>query len=252
MKTTAEITEGLARPCSVDTGALETGGKKLGLGSSAAALVAALALRAHARGADVTTAPVRDAICTRAREVHSRVQGGGSGVDVAASTYGGALRFTRGRAEPISLPGVRVTAFFSGASARTSTLRERVAHLAEQEPALYLERMSALEALAQSASAAVASGDGALFVSAVAEQLGALGALGRAADAPIVLPAFAALGEVAAAERAAFIPSGAGGGDVGVFVGMKAPSPSFMKRAEALSMLHIPIAVDTRGVHIET
>jgi phosphomevalonate kinase len=57
----------------VDVSELESDGKKLGLGSSAAALVAALALRATQRGEDVSSASVRRAIFERAREVHARV-----------------------------------------------------------------------------------------------------------------------------------------------------------------------------------
>ena len=251
MKTTAEVSEALARPCSVDVTELQEQGQKLGLGSSAAALVAALALRASERGQDVGSLPTRRAIFERAREVHASVQNGGSGVDVAASTFGGTLHYVRGVARPVPLPeGLHDTAFFSGASARTSTLRERVSRFAEAKPALYVERMRALAGAAQTAASALEAGDAKLFVSAVAGHLAPLGALGTAADAPIVPPAFAELARAAQGDGAAFIPSGAGGGDVGVFVGMTAPSPSFKKRALALSMKHLPLAVDSVGVRV--
>jgi phosphomevalonate kinase len=249
---TAEVREALEQPCAIDVSELESSGQKLGLGSSAAALVAALALRADEQGEDVSTAEVRDRIFERARVVHARVQGGGSGVDVAASTYGGVLRFQRGKSRPVSLPpGVSITAFFSGTSVRTSALRERVAALAERDPERYVARMGVLAAVSVAASDAIEAADGPLFVSAIGAHLGALKSLGEAVDAPIVPAAFAELAGVAPDEGAAFIPSGAGGGDVGVFVGMASPSASFMKHAERHSMTHIPLDIDSRGVRIE-
>jgi phosphomevalonate kinase len=248
--TTTEVGT-LGLPYTVNVARLEMDGRKLGLGSSAAALVAALALRAHEQGEDVGAAPVRDRIYTEARATHARVQGGGSGVDVAASTYGGVLRFQDGRVEPATLPaGVHVTAFFSGASARTSELLARVDALAKRDPRLHAARLNALGDAATKAFVA-ASGDAAAFVAAVSAHGRPLEELGIAADAPIVLPAFAELGRLARDEAAAFIPSGAGGGDVGVFVGTMGPSASFLKRAASLSMTHLPVAMDSRGVRIE-
>jgi len=249
--TTREVSE-LGEPVAVDVRELQSpGGDKLGLGSSAAALVAAIALMAAERGDDVEDATVRATIFERARAVHARVQGGGSGVDVAASTYGGVLHFEGGRVRSVALPAnVRLEAVFSGASARTSVLRERVDALAAHDAARYVERISALAACAVTAAAAIDRGDGALFVSAVAGHLGALEALGSAADAPIVLPPFAELGRRAVGLGGAFIPSGAGGGDLGVWVGTTEPPASFKKEAERLAMTHVPLHIDSRGVHL--
>src|SRR5215472_10009477 len=69
-------------------------GRKLGLGSSAAALVASLGARALARGEDLRSPIVRALIFRAARAAHARAQGGGSGVDVAASVHGGMLRYS--------------------------------------------------------------------------------------------------------------------------------------------------------------
>ena len=73
----------------------------------------------------------------------------------------------------------------------------------------------------------------------------------RSADAPIVPPAFVDLGARAKSEGAAFIPSGAGGGDVGVFVG-PAPSTAFIAAAQNLGMKLLSLAVEKRGVHVST
>ena len=251
---TAEVRAALENPPSVDVSELLHEGKKLGLGSSAAALVAAIALRAALRGQDLLSAPTRRAIFARAREVHAEVQGGGSGVDVAASTFGGVLRYTMaGGAESVELPGgVRVAAFFSGKSARTSDLRARVDALRARDAAAHAACLGALADTARAAEKAVRAADAKKFIAAVDASGPALAALGLAADAAIVPPAFAKLGEAARAEGAAFVPSGAGGGDVGVFVGMTAPSASFQKRAARGGMREVALQIDRHGVHVET
>ena len=84
----------VARRRSTSGPSTTTRGQKLGLGSSAASLVASLGARALARGDDPRHAAVRSEIFRAARDAHQRQQGGGSGVDVAASVHGGVLRYT--------------------------------------------------------------------------------------------------------------------------------------------------------------
>ncbi len=249
---TAEVRAALSRPPAIDTRELEHEGTKLGLGSSAAALVAALALRAAERGEDVGTPAVRRAIFARAREVHAQVQGGGSGVDVAASTFGGVQRYVRDALpQPVSLPpSIVVSAFFSGTSARTSTLRERVEALRARDSKAHRACMDALSTTAEAASRAIDAADPHAFVDAIASSGAALAALGTAADAPIMTRAFAELGQAARQEGAAFIPSGAGGGDVGVFIGTTPASASFNQKALGSGMTPIRLGIDTRGVRI--
>ena len=249
-RTTREVSAALDPAPAIETSALEDGGQKLGLGSSAAALVAALGLRRAQAGDDLHDDDVRREIFERARDVHARVQNGGSGVDVAASTFGGVLHYTLTSVSPVALPpGAFVTAFFSGTSARTSVLRERVDALASREPSVHAARMARLREIAESARDAIRAADPRGFVAAVSSTGDALAALGAAADAPIVPPAFAELGARAKSEGAAFIPSGAGGGDVGVFVGA-APSASFTAAARAAGMTPLTLAIESRGVHV--
>ncbi len=249
-ETTREVSAALDPAPAIDSSALEDAGQKLGLGSSAAALVAALGLRRAQAGDDLDQDHVRRQIFERAREVHARVQNGGSGVDVAASTFGGVLHYTLGSVEPVKLPrGVTVTAFFSGTSARTSALRERVDALKARDPNEHGARMSLLREIAIGAHRAARSNDAVTFVAAVASTGEGLTALGIAADAPIVPPAFVDLGARAKSEGAAFIPSGAGGGDVGIFVG-PTPSASFTDAARAAGMTLLTLAVESRGVHV--
>lgn len=242
-------------PREVDVRALhDEAGNKLGLGSSAASMVATEAAMAVARGQDLRDAGTRAAIFRAVREAHARSQGGGSGVDVAAAVYGGTLRYVASGADasvrPVELPrGLAFAALWSGTSARTSDLRARVDALAEPARRPVFE---ALEVASYEAAGAVEAGDLPLFVASARRFARALDALGRAADAPIVPPSFAELGALADREDAAFFPSGAGGGDVGVWLGASAPSTAFLARAAALSMRRLDLAIDRGGVRLDS
>jgi phosphomevalonate kinase len=227
----------------VDTSSLYYGETKLGLGSSAAALVAAVAAADLRAGAEVLD---KKAIFLRAREAHQRAQGGGSGVDVAASTFGGVLRYQDGTPTAAALPtGVVLEVWWSGTPARTSSLLGQVRALAVRDASAYRACMGALVLASENAAD---SGDSGSFLGASRAFAGALRALGSAAAAPIVPPGFSALGDVAAEEGGAFFGSGAGGGDVAVFLGNSPSSPRFRARAAEHAIVPLALAIDFSGV----
>src|SRR5215213_4826993 len=96
-KTTAEVREALKRrgPSPhpwFDASALRSGGaqdRKLGLGSSAAILVSCLASLELGNDSDLDDAALSARVFGPALAAHRAAQGGGSGVDVAASAFGG-------------------------------------------------------------------------------------------------------------------------------------------------------------------
>jgi phosphomevalonate kinase len=244
----------VATPDEVDVRAMhDDAGRKLGLGSSAAAMVATHAARELAGGADLRAADVRDRLLRAVRQAHAVSQCGGSGVDVAAAVHGGALRYALHGAEAcvraVELPaGVVLAAFWSGTSARTSDLRARVDALQARSP----RALADLGGIAVDAASALDAGDARAFVGAADAYGRGLAALGHAADAPIVPRAFADLATIARAEGAAFLPSGAGGGDVAVWLGPAAPSVAFVASADALAMRLLPVAVDRGGVRVDS
>jgi phosphomevalonate kinase len=239
-------------PSVVDVHALhDEAGRKLGLGSSAATIVAALGSRAVARGQDPRQPPVRATIFRSAREAHAREQGGGSGVDIAASVFGGVLRYALTDKAPkikaVEPPADLVLeAFWSGTSARTSDLLARVERLRSR--ARDHSALAALHLCAERAAAAIERGDTRGFVEDASAYGRALAELGQAADAPIVPHAFAELGALAALGGAAFLPSGAGGGDMGVWLGTAPPPSEFTERARVLGARHLPVSLDRGGV----
>ncbi len=249
----------------VDVGQMYTSGKKLGLGSSAAALVAALGADRDLRGDDVQSRPVRDALFLEARAAHRKAQSGGSGADVAASVHGGVVRY-RIDAGPaaegqtvelthVSFPAaLTVVPFWTGSSARTSDLVGRVLALVA-DAAAHRQLMAPLAEIAEEAARTFSGGDARGFVVASRAAHRGLAALGAAADAPIVPPAVDALSRLAEADGAAFVVSGAGGGDIALHVsacassGQAGPSTDFFRAAERSGLAPLSLAFAVRGVH---
>ncbi len=87
----------------------------------------------------------------------------------------------------------------------------------------------------------------AALVLAVSAQTDALAALGEAAGAPIVTDDVSALRAPATAEGGTFAPSGAGGGDIAIFVGRAASSASFRALAAARGLTRIDMKVGAEG-----
>lgn len=241
-------------PDRIDVRALkDEKGRKLGLGSSAASMVASEGACAMARGEDLRDPLVRAGLFRRVRAAHADEQRGGSGVDVAAAVHGGALRYVTAGNESVlravDLPaGLILRAFWSGTSARTSELRARVDALLARDPLA----LAPLRRVAIVAASAVDRGDARAFVRAAGAYGRALDTLGRAADAPVVPPAFAELAALAETDSAAFLPSGAGGGDVGIWLDIAPPPAVFVARAAALGMSALALNVDRGGVRLET
>jgi phosphomevalonate kinase len=232
-----------------DASSMFVGARKLGLGASAAILVASLAVREAEKGSDLSSAAVRDALFARARAAHAEAQGGGSGVDIAASVYGGVLRYTLGSLARVRLPAkTRLSVFACATSARTAELRREVDTLATSNPVVYTACLKELSAVAAEASAAVEGDDHDALIAAVRRTLRGLTRLGAASGAPIVPAGFDVLSELAAAEDAALCVAGAGGGDVAAFVGHAPPSPAFIERAHAFGLFPLDLEMDEKGV----
>ncbi len=171
---------------------------KLGLGSSAAAATALAYAFAGAAGID--------AVHEIARAAHRAFQGGGSGIDVAASTYGGVVVFREGRARPAPpLPeGLDVVVAYTGIPAQTQGFVD--AYRALPDRARHRARIAAT-------TTRFLAGD---VVGAVDDAREAMAALGDAAGKDVVTREHRAIAELARAAGGAAKPSGAGGGDVAV------------------------------------
>lgn len=173
---------------------------KPGLGGSAAATVvatyAALTLAGRPHGPE-------DVFRT-AYAVHHEVQGSGSGVDVAASTTGGVLRYVRG--EPgTPLPAVDMVVVWSGQSARTGPRVRQYLSLANRQPFVD-ETLATVDGFADSP------------VEAMQAAHDALHAMAKQAGIAYATPALDRIAALARAHGGAGKPSGAGGGDCAIAV----------------------------------
>jgi phosphomevalonate kinase len=234
--------------------ALRSGERKLGLGSSAAVLVASLgAVELEQRGA-LSDGALAEAVYERALAAHRCAQGGGSGVDVAASTFGGTLAFYREgdstRVVPLELPShLFIEVWASSISASTPELLSRVRSLRDREPAVHAELMGAQARAAREALNAFEQRDVPALVQALVRQLDCLGRLGDASGADIVTPGCRELCERARQQRAAVLPSGAGGGDLLLFFGAEPASPELVARAQQTGHERLELGLGARGLH---
>ena len=192
---------------------------KPGLGGSASATVAAVLAAARALAIPLTP----PALFTLAARAHTLAQGGrGSGIDVAASAYGGAVAFaaTGGAPElrPLPWPGaVPLLVAFTGASASTRERIDRFRALVAAEPGWVDGWIAASNAGVDRAEAALNRVDPPAFAEALTQLRLGLLELGRRAGFPMEDRGLEILAEVMEG-RGAAKQSGAGGGDVGIAV----------------------------------
>ena len=181
----------------------QAGGQKLGLGSSAAATVALTAALSESR--------MDEEIWRMARRAHGEMQGG-SGVDIAASCFGGLLGYRQSaNAVPMSLnwPASLVCrVYFSGVSASTPAAIDRVRSADASQDALV--------AAAYEAAAAWASGESAAILESVQAFTSRLRDFDEATSAGIFAAGHAEMCKVGDKLGVVYKPSGAGGGDCGV------------------------------------
>jgi phosphomevalonate kinase len=237
----------------VDSSALY-GDHKLGLGSSAAVTVAATALALGT--ADVS------AVLPIATAAHAAAQAQrgarGSGVDVAAATYGGAIVFEAGRVQRTSWPrGVALIPFaIDGASpADTAALVRWVALARAGARARVDAALAAIAGASRAACDACAMRSPELaatgLVAALALASRAIDQLAAASGAALVPPQVVAARDAMAELGGTAKTCGAGGGDVALAV-----VPAAEDRAVAERWLvecgcrPLPLAIDLVGVDL--
>ncbi len=198
-------------------------GQKMGLGSSAAltvGLVISLIRRVNPNS-EIIRDPVRlYQIC---QEIHFAVQGNkGSGIDIAASCFGGVLRFQRNKREspqilPLSLPeGLYLIPVWTGQSTSTRKFIGRVNRFKKSQTGKYRLIMNQLTEISSEGCLAYQGGEIISFLQCCQKYYLKLGELGKASGTDIISPCHSELAEIAAASGAVYKPSGAGGGDIGI------------------------------------
>jgi len=219
-------------------------GAKLGLGSSAA--VATALTQALYCFADARADPV-DSFRT-ARDAHAAFQGGrGSGVDVAASFYGGLTKFRKEADTPphcLSWPaGLACRFLWSGHPASTTT-RLRKFRDAENTR----DSTSLLGTAADKIASTWADGAVDKIIVAFRHYIEALQQFDVDHDLGIFDAGHAELVEMATGCNIVYKPCGAGGGDIGVVFGADEESVvEFCKQAKERKFVQLDIEPDIHG-----
>lgn len=205
----------------VDTAGFSEGGVKLGLGSSAAAAVAAAGAVLEYAGVGVGSN--KELLFGAADAAHRSAQGGvGSGADVAVAVYGGFVRFVRmtGGGPIISRvlppPRLHLVPFWTLGAARTVDFIAGVQAFRKRDGRGWNRHLSQLRLGADRFAESFAAGDSQGVIRQADAYGVALEALGKDAGLPIVTPPLRQAADLARSLGGSAKPSGAGGGDVGM------------------------------------
>jgi phosphomevalonate kinase len=261
VRTTPEIQAALSamptRPPSpfVDATALRSDDgedRKLGLGSSAAMLVAALSALETRVAPDLDDDSLQARVFAPALQAHRSAQRGGSGIDVVASTFGGVRRCQLAQDgainhEAAKLPAEIVIEIWSTKEAAcTPDMLGRFWALTDDDPDAFVDVVGELS---RAAEAAAGAPNAARFVGACRGQLAALTRLGTLAGSPIVTPATAQWDRAARRQGAVALPSGAGGGDIVLWIGTEPPNAHGLDAAAEAGLTRLSIGIGARGAH---
>ena len=227
----------------VDSSPCFRAGAKLGVGSSAATVVA-LAGALAALGGDMPTLDVL-------YDIHAAFQGGGSGLDVAAATTGGVIRFQQRRIAPARLPeGLHVVFVFCRTSSRTQELVARF-------NAWRTRRAAQPRALAELVDAAQevadCTGNADSFVAALREYAHALERMDRAAGIGVFGEGHRRAARIAARCGVAYKPCGAGGGDTGFAASASAAdAAAFAREVEGAGLIVLKMEFSLDGLDVRS
>lgn len=205
----------------VDVSSLRQDGRKLGLGSSAAVVVASLGAKTLCDHPELSDEMLAERICRPAVMAHRKAQGGGSGIDVVTSAFGGVqccwLDDEEVKSRSHALPsGMHVSIFAAENSASTPHMLALVRDWAKSDPRNHRFLMDGL-CEASKATAEASTIDE--FVWALSRQRLFLVCIGNRSGAPIVPLLLRSIAEEALEDCVAVHPSGAGGGDIVLCMG---------------------------------
>ncbi len=203
---------------------IKASGDKLGLGSSAALTVAFIYAFIHEYSCESSIN--NKLIYKIASELHFKTQGGlGSGIDIAASSFGGCLKFKKNNTSdlpfadivPIRKPvDLFIIPVWSGYSTSTPNMIDRVNYLKKTNSKIYWELISKLTEIALNASLAFVGDKIDKFLGLLEEYFFYLRKLGEKSRADIVSETHQRIAAIVKKKGGVYKISGAGGGDIGL------------------------------------
>lgn len=200
--------------------------EKLGLGSSAALTVALCAALYKFRNPHFEAEKESNFIFATSLEIHRRAQQNiGSGIDIAASVFGGALKYQLADSDLKTLPirekltipeDLHILSIWSGESASTAYLVRKVKQFKMERPDEYEGIMERMKQASLAGIAAIQQKDAREFMKASQLYYHEMKSIGEKGGIPIVSPTHRRINDLVTAEGGAYKPSGAGGGDIGI------------------------------------
>ena len=225
----------------IDTKEFFIRNNKLGIGSSAAALVATYSALSYI----VESQPSFE----EARDAHVSRQGGrGSGVDVAASWFGGTLLYQNGMAQSVQLaPELCFSFIFTNTSSSTLDKLKRFQGWQIGKP-----RRELVSLVEKAEAAADAIGNATDYLGAMNTYIEALRGMDRASELGIWGSGHDEVTLVAERLGITYKPCGAGGGDVGVGMSTEPDrNRAFEKKVSDLGFTVLDLAITNKGVRVE-
>ncbi len=241
----AHAASALARPLpdgldiTLDTKDFHRHQDKLGIGSSAAALVACYGAMCALTG--------EEARLDRAIVAHRNFQGSGSGLDVAAAMTGGVIRFQSGRSRPMELPeNLRFAFVFSGKGIATGKQLGSFSRW---------RRQGDLQPLQELSNMATRLFDSVADKRCWEAYIAALQTLDDAATLGIHNDAHRRLAKISESLGLVYKPCGAGGGDVGMAIGFNdhdhALLNQFIQLCASEGFMPLDLTGTSHGLHVE-
>ena len=253
--------------------------EKLGFGSSAAATAAILGAVLKLHGVGIETEQEKDALFKLAIIAHYKAQGKiGSGFDVAASVFGGALVYTRFDAEwfakelgkkkirevagekwpglshrNIVLPkGFGIAVGFTGKSASTTELVKKMWKFREEKRAEYDKIIFWLRECTEAMIDAIEGKEPKEVMTLVDENARILRVLGQESGNELEIAEHRKMAEIASRHFASAKFSGAGGGDCSVCVAFDEAALEAVKKEWAENgLMPVDVKVSAEGVKAE-
>ncbi|GAB4075200.1 phosphomevalonate kinase [Barrientosiimonas marina] len=250
----------------------DASGRKYGLGSSAAVVTSVVAAMLHRFWPEE---PADALIFKLAALSHVMTQKGGSGADVAASSFGGWLEYASFQAswlreastrfatiselvnadwpyfsaQPLELPDtIYLCIGWTGSPASTPKLVDKILRLQESDPDLYQQFLTDSADAVGRFTRGIREADPALIMDGARQNRQALAAVGRQAGAPVETPLLTTLCDLAEAHGGAGKPSGAGGGDCGIaFMPSKAQADALMAAWEEAGIQPLALRPNATG-----
>jgi phosphomevalonate kinase len=239
--------------------ALEGSGAKLGLGSSAALTVALLAALWRVGSPVPGRVLARENLFREAFDSHRRAQkGAGSGADVAASVYGGIVRYEMGKGRASGpaimrapdLPrGVSLAVVWSGKPASTPYLLGQLRDFRRRDSSAYRRAMADLAETSTLGCEAYMSGDAPHFLESVERVYDRLDILGRKGGIDIISCEHREASRTVKDHGGVYKPSGAGGGDLGVaFFAKKGACENALPALRERGFRVVDLGIDRSGI----